>query len=128
MLYFWIALGSALGGMARFALSSLIAHHFGEAFPWGTFAVNVLGCFGIGLFATLAIDHGHVMAGPSARHFIMTGVFGGFTTFSSFSLQTFALAREGAFLRAGTNVLASVAVCLIATWLGYLAAVALESR
>lgn len=125
MLYFWIALGSALGGMGRFALSSLVAQALGESFPWGTLVVNVLGAFGIGLFATLAIESGHVLAGPTARHFMMTGIFGGFTTFSSFSLQTFALLRAGEWLRAGGNVVGSVALCMLAVWLGHLAAVAL---
>jgi CrcB protein len=125
-LYFWVFLGSGLGGLARFALSGLVAHRFGETFPWGTLLVNVLGSFVIGFFATLTEPSGRLFAGATARHFVMAGLLGGFTTYSSFSLQTLALAREGEWLRAGANAGGTFVLCFAAVWLGHLAAAALN--
>lgn len=116
--YLWIALGSALGGAARYGLSGLVATRVGESFPWGTLTVNVAGSFLIGLIAALGRPEGRLFLGPGLRQFLMLGVLGGFTTFSSFSVQTLALARDGDWLHAGGNVLASVAACLVAVWLG----------
>jgi CrcB protein len=124
-LYFLVALGSGLGGLARFALSGYAAQHWGETFPWGTLLVNVTGSFLIGFFATLTEPGGRVFVSGSGRQFVMSGVLGGYTTFSSFSLQTLSLAREGEWLHAGTNALASFTACLIAVWLGHVLAVAL---
>lgn len=121
-LYIWVTIGSGLGGLARFALSGWIAHRFGETFPWGTLLVNVIGCFIIGFFSTLTDPEGRFLVGSSARHFVMTGILGGFTTFSSFSLQTLKLAQEGDWLRAAGNVSASLVLCLVAVWLGHLSA------
>lgn len=126
-LYLWIAAGGALGSVARFALSGLVAQHYGETFPWGTLLVNVLGCFVIGFFATLTAPDGRLLVGASGRHFFMTGVLGGFTTFSSFSLQTLNLVRDGDWARAAANIGGSVVLCLLAVWLGYLAAAAFNS-
>jgi len=125
-LYFLIALGGALGSVARFALNGAISTHFGETFPWGTLLVNVTGSFVIGFFATLTGPEGRVFASGNTRAFFMTGVCGGYTTFSSFSLQTLALAREGEWLRAGGNTVGSVVACLVAVWLGHLCASALN--
>lgn len=127
LLYLWIAVGSALGGVARFALSGLIAHRFGESFPWGTLLVNVLGSFLIGFFATLTEPGGRLFVPSTGRHFFMTGVLGGFTTFSSFSLQTLNLARDGELLAAGANAAGSLFLCLLAVWLGHVGALALRS-
>lgn len=126
-LYLWIALGGALGSVARFAASGAVAQHFGETFPWGTLIVNITGCFAIGFFATLTGPEGRFFVGGTGRQFFMTGVCGGFTTFSSFSLQTLNLARDGEWLRAGGNVAGSFVTCLIAVWLGHIAAVALNA-
>jgi len=126
-LYLWIFLGSGLGGLARFALSGLVAHRYGETFPWGTLVVNVLGSLIIGFFATLTAPDGRLFVGASARQFVMTGLLGGFTTFSSFSLQTLALARDGEWLRAGANGGGALVLCLVAVWLGHIAAVGLQS-
>ncbi|MCH5367596.1 CrcB family protein, partial [Escherichia fergusonii] len=81
--YFWVALGSAIGGMFRFGISSLISRAAGEALPWGTILVNVLGSFVIGAFAGLTAVDGRLPASPEFRTFIMVGLCGGFTTFSS---------------------------------------------
>jgi len=126
-LYLWITLGSGLGGLARFALSGLVAQHFGETFPWGTLVVNVSGSFVIGLFSTLTDPDGRIFVGSTTRQFVTTGVLGGFTTFSSFSLQTLALAREGEWVRAGSNAIGSVMLCLFAVWIGHLTALAVSS-
>jgi CrcB protein len=126
-LYYWIAFGSAIGGVSRFALSGFVAHRFGETFPWGTLVVNITGSFVIGFFATLTEPEGHFPVGATGRQFFMTGALGGFTTFSSFSLQTLTLARDGEWLRAGGNAVGSFVLCLLAVWLGYIAAMALNS-
>src|SRR4051812_23245169 len=120
-IYLWIFFGSGLGGLARFALSGLVAHRFGETFPWGTFVVNVSGSFVIGFIATLTDPDGRFLVGPTARQFVTTGILGGFTTYSSFSLQTFALAREGDWLRAGANAIGTFVLCFVAVALGHLA-------
>ena len=81
--YFWIAFGGGLGGMARYGSSGLVARFIGETFPWGTFFVNVVGSFIIGFFATLTGPEGRYFLSSMARQFVMTGVCGGYATFSS---------------------------------------------
>jgi CrcB protein len=127
MSYFWIFLGGGLGSIARFAGSGYVARHFGETFPWGTLLVNVSGSFIIGCFATLTDTDGRWLVAPSARQFVMIGVCGGYTTFSSFSLQTLNLARDGEWFRAGANATLSFVLCMIAVWLGYVLAASLNS-
>jgi fluoride exporter len=122
--YLWIAIGGALGSMARYGCSQLVAGWVGESFPWGTLVINVLGSFVIGAFATLTGPDGRVMAPPDMRQFVIVGVCGGYTTFSSFSLQTLNLVRQGQVVGAGLNIAGSVGLCLIAVWLGYIAATA----
>jgi len=124
--YLWVTIGSAIGGALRFACSGLIAGRIGEVFPWGTLTVNVVGSFIIGFFDTLTGPDGRFLAGTTARQFVMIGVLGGFTTFSSFSLQTLNLARDGDWARVAANVIASVALCLVGVWLGHIAAAALN--
>jgi fluoride exporter len=126
-IYLWIAVGSALGGVARFALSGFVANQFGATFPWGTFIVNVTGSFVIGFVNTLTGPEGRVFASGTTRQFVMAGLCGGYTTFSSFSLQTLALAHDDEWLRAGGNVVLSVVSCLVAVWLGHLAALFLNN-
>ena len=122
VLYLLIALGGALGSVARFYLGGVVSNHFGETFPWGTFVVNVTGSFIIGFFVTLTGPEGRVLVSSNTRLFFTIGVCGGYTTFSSFSVQTLNLAREGEWFRAGANTLGTVALCLVAVWLGHLAA------
>jgi CrcB protein len=125
--YLWIALGGALGSVARYGGSSLIATLFGQTFPLGTLVINITGSFVIGLFATLAGPDGRVMVSGDVRQFVTIGLCGGYTTFSSFSYQTLTLAQDGQYMRAGLNVVASVVLCLVAVWLGFVAAQALNA-
>ena len=115
--YVWIAVGSALGGMARYWLAGFVAILFGVQFPWGTILINIIGSFVIGFFATLTAHRWPVPF--ELRAFVMVGLCGGFTTFSAFSLQTLELARFGRWLEAGGNVLLSVVLCLLAVWFGH---------
>jgi CrcB protein len=127
MSYLWVALGGALGSVARFGCSGFVATHIGETFPWGTLLVNASGSLIIGFFATLTGPDGRWLASSGTREFVMIGLCGGYTTFSSFSLQTLSLVQEGQWFRAGANVLASVAVCLVAVWLGHILALSLNA-
>ncbi len=124
--YFWIGLGSALGGMARYWCSGIIARTFGETFPWGTIIVNASGSLIIGFLATLMSPDGRLLVPPDARAFLTIGLCGGYTTFSSFSLQTLHLVRDGEWLWATANVLFSLTLCLAAVWLGHIGAAALS--
>jgi fluoride exporter len=118
----WVAVGSALGGVARYWCSGIIANLVGETFPWGTLIVNVVGSFLIGLIATVSGTDGRFIISAEARQFLMVGILGGFTTFSSFSLQTLTLARDGQWLLVGANVVGSVVLCLIMVWAGHMLA------
>jgi CrcB protein len=122
--YLWVGIGGALGSIARFWLSGLIAEHCPK-FPLNTLVINITGSFLIGIFAAMGLPEGRVYLGPNARLFLIYGICGGYTTFSSFSLQTMSLAQEGEWLYAGLNILLSVALCLLAVWLGYISAQAL---
>ncbi|MCI0746721.1 MAG: fluoride efflux transporter CrcB [Verrucomicrobia subdivision 3 bacterium] len=122
MSYLWVAIGGAVGSVARFWLSGLVADRIGQAFPWGTLVVNVSGSFAIGLFATLTGPDGRWLVAPSLRTFFMIGICGGYTTFSSFSLQTLELIRDREWFYAGLNIVLSSALCLISVWLGHLLA------
>ena len=115
----YIALGGALGTLLRYWCSGLVAAAIGETFPWGTMTVNVVGSTLIGLFAAIVGPDGRLLLGPDLRQSVMVGVFGGFTTFSSFSLQTLALIQDDEWLFAAANVLLSVSLCLGGVWLGW---------
>jgi CrcB protein len=121
MVYVWVALGGALGSVARYACSGLAVRWLGAGFPWGTLFVNVTGSFLIGVLAAFVIADGRPALGPDGRAFFIVGILGGFTTFSSFSLETLNLARDGAVGAAAANVLLSLVSCLLAVWLGYAA-------
>jgi CrcB protein len=121
----YVVLGSALGGTARYFVSGLVARHFGETFPWGTMTVNVSGAFVIGILGELAGRGAGIFSHPEPWLFAVTGFLGCYTTVSSFSLQTLALARDGETVRAAGNVVASVVLCLAAVALGFAASAAL---
>lgn len=121
-----VALGSALGGVARFGLAAFVAELLGPQFPWGTILINIIGSFVIGFFATFTGPGGRAVASFSLRAFVMVGICGGFTTFSSFSLQTLDLMRESRILQAGGNIALSLVACLFAVWAGHALASALN--
>ena len=123
----WVALGAAIGGVARYWCSGLIARHFGETFPWGTIFVNVTGSMIIGAFAALTGPDGRLLIDTTVRQFVMLGLLGAFTTFSSFSLQTLTLVQDGEWGLAAGNIILSVTLCLLAVWLGYAAGQAINS-
>ena len=127
MTYLWIAIGGAIGGVARYWCDGLVSERLGAAFPWGTILVNVAGSFVIGVAAPLVSSFDRPWFSESeARAFLIVGLCGGYTTFSAFSIQSFVLLREGAWAHALGNVALSVASCLAAVWLGYLAGAGLD--
>lgn len=130
--YFWVGLGGALGSMARFGVAALavrwLGERLGETLPWGTLLVNLTGSFAIGMFSGFSgPEHGWISQ-PSGRHFLLVGVCGGYTTFSSFSVQTLRLLQHRHWGLAGVNVAGSVLACLVAVWAGHWLAVALAGR
>lgn len=119
--------GGALGSALRFALSRLIDGAAQSVFPWGTLTVNIIGCFVIGLFATL-VGADNRLVSSTTYIFVTIGILGGFTTFSSFSLQTIKLLADGELLWASGNVLMSVTFCLIGTACGVFLANAINLK
>jgi len=124
--YVLIAIGSALGGMGRYFVSGVVTTLTGGTFPYGTMLVNISGCLVIGFFATLTGPDGRWLVGTPARQFVMIGLCGGYTTFSSFSLETLYLARAGEWMSATANAAGSVVLCMLSVWIGYIAATALN--
>jgi fluoride exporter len=117
--YAWVALGGAIGSVARLWLTLAMAALTGPRYPWGTLLINVVGSFVIGWFGALAGPQGRFAAiSPDIRLFVTVGICGGFTTFSSFSLQTFELLRTGEAPAAILYAAASVVLCLTAAWAG----------
>ena len=114
-----VVLGSVLGGTARYFISGLVARRVGETFPWGTLLVNVSGAFLIGIFAALARDSASLFASSNPWLFAVTGFLGCYTTVSSFSLQTLALARDRESGRAAGYVAMSVALSIGAVAAGF---------
>jgi fluoride exporter len=123
--YLFVMLGGALGTGARFWMSGFVAERAGEFFPVGTLAVNVSGSFIVGFFAGFTDPEGLILVSPRVREFFMIGLCGGYTTFSSFSLQTLDLARDGDWFKALLNIVLSIGCCLAAVWLGRIFALAL---
>jgi len=121
-LYLAVALGSALGAVARYLCSAALIALMGEGFPWGTLAVNVLGSFLIGFYATLVAAAGGGRANPVRTQFVIAGFCGGFTTFSIFSLETLLLLERQDFQLAALNVSLSIVLWLLAVWAGVWAA------
>jgi fluoride exporter len=117
--YILVALGSAVGGVTRYWASDVVANRIGQIFPWNTLFVNVTGSFVIGFLAGLTVPEGRWFLSASARNLLMIGFCGGYTTFSSFSLQTLNLLKEKEWLYAGGNAVLSVVLCLVSVWLGH---------
>jgi CrcB protein len=114
-----VAVGGALGSIARFWMTTFIAGLTGPKFPWGTLLINILGSLLIGLVAGFTIQHARGAAmNTDLRIFLMTGICGGFTTFSAFSLQTAGLLQAGAYLPALGYAVGSVVLCVVATFAG----------
>jgi CrcB protein len=111
-----VFIGGGLGAAARYLLQGAVYRFTGSAFPYGTIVVNVLGCFLIGLLMSSLEER--FLAAPPLRIFLTIGILGGFTTFSSFSYETMVLLREGDLMAGGLNIIASMVLCLGATWLG----------
>jgi len=119
--YLMAALGGAIGSVGRVMMSSFVARWTGEDFPFGTIAVNVTGALLMGMLAGFGeTDPGKLVFTQPARSFLMIGVLGGYTTFSSFSLQTFLLIEQGNLLGAALNVILSVVLCVIGIWAGFM--------
>jgi CrcB protein len=121
-----VILGGAIGTFARYAVS-VLALPISRELPWGTIIINVTGSFVIGFFGTLTLASGRYPVSENLRVFVMIGLCGGYTTFSSFSLQTLDLLRAGALVRAAVNVGASVILCVAAVALGHLIAAQLNA-
>jgi CrcB protein len=120
--YLWVAIGGALGSMARYALGNLILEKSRSVFPWNTLVINITGSFIIGILGALTAAEGKMTSQSRlvVTQLLITGVCGGYTTFSSFSLQTLNLIRDGEWFYAAGNILLSVILCMIAVWIGYL--------
>lgn len=114
-----VALGGAVGAAARYLLGGAVHRLIPGFFPYGTFVVNVVGCLAFGLLAGLA--ESRFVIGPAARAFVLIGVLGGFTTFSSFIFESFELLRGGQILPAAANVAGQVIIGFVALWAGYAA-------
>jgi fluoride exporter len=125
--YLWVAVGGAIGTLGRYWLTGVVSRLIGETFPWGTIVINVTGSFIIGFFATLTGPDGRIFAPTDVRQFVMIGICGGYTTFSSFSLQTLNLMNDGEWLYAGANIVLSVVACIIAVWVGHVLALSLNT-
>lgn len=119
LLYLVVAIGTALGGVSRAIVSLAAIDIAGSGFPWGTLVANVVGSFVIGWFATLTAPGGRLFLSARTRQFVMTGICGGFTTFSVFSLETFRLAAAGDHPAAAINIGVSVTAWLAAVWAGH---------
>jgi CrcB protein len=114
-----VAVGGAIGSVGRFWLAGFMAALTGPRFPWGTLLINILGSFIIGLVAGLTVAPPRIGMPPEVRIFLMTGICGGFTTFSAFSLQTLELMQSGEFVLALGYSVGSVVLCVIGTWCGW---------
>ena len=116
MIWWYVALGSAAGGAARFGLSTLVQQQFGPTFPVGTLVVNVSGSLLLGFLWRYAL--GTDATSPEVRALLTTGFCGGYTTFSTFTYETMVLFEDGQSVRAGVYVISSVLLSLAAVWLG----------
>lgn len=128
MNYAWVAVGAALGGVLRYWCYGAAARLGAETFPWGTLFVNVVGSAFIGFFATFTDAGGRLLVSPQVRMFVMTGICGGYTTFSTFSLETLNLIQDRQWGYASLNIAASLILCLGGVWLGHTIATGMNQR
>ncbi len=112
-----IFLGAGIGGVARYWLSNGVYFFLGRNFPYGTLIVNISGCFLMGLLFIILQERFNGIA-PQLRSFLLIGTLGGYTTFSSFSMETLNLFENGDWLSAALNILLTVILCMVATWFG----------
>lgn len=126
--YIAVMAGGAAGVGCRMFISNWSADNLGQVFPWGTLLVNVSGCLIIGIFTGLTGPDGLVPATPIIRQVVAIGVLGGFTTYSSFSLQTINLLTEGKVLYGLSNIFLTLLLCLAGTWIGLVFAGALQPK
>ncbi len=118
--YVAVAVGGAIGSVARFWMTGAMTAATGSRFPWGTLLINIIGSFVIGVVAGFTLTPVRMGVHPDIRIFLMTGICGGFTTFSAFSLQTIEMIQTGDIVPAIGYILGSVAFCLLAVWGGWL--------
>jgi len=114
-----IFIGAGVGGVLRYFISNGVYHLLGKQFPYGTLAVNATGSFLMGLLFVLILERFDGL-GQAWRSLVLIGLLGGYTTFSSFSIETLNLFENGAWLSAGMNILANVSLCILLTWDGVL--------
>jgi CrcB protein len=119
--YLWVAIGGAIGSMARYGIGNLILEKTGSIFPWHTLFINVTGSCVIGILSAVTMSEGRMTPQSQmlATQLLMTGLCGGYTTFSSFSLGTLTLLQDGQWFYAAGNILLSVILCMVAVWIGY---------
>jgi len=122
-----VFVGGGLGALCRWWVSGWVAARVGETFPWGTMVVNVTGSLFVGFLAGLVSPDGRWWAPPEVRAFLILGFCGGYTTFSSFSLQTLTLLQDGQWWGAAGNVVLSVGLCLVGVWIGHALGVWLQT-
>ena len=129
MAYLWVALGGSIGSVSRYWVDGLVQARMGNSFPWGVLLINITGSFLIGFIGAMANPDGRMdpRTRMFATQFLMIGVCGGYTTFSSFSWRTLQFIQDRQWLQAGGNILLSVVLCLIGVWLGYLLGTLLSS-
>jgi fluoride exporter len=119
----FIAVAGLVGTLSRYWLSGVVARQYGETFPWGTMAVNLVGCFLAGV--VFYVTEERFLLSPTLRAALLIGFLGGFTTFSSYGLQTFTLLRDSQFGLATLNIAASNVLGLLMVWTGYVVSKAL---
>lgn len=118
----YVAFGGAIGTLARFWIAQLFTDLLGPDFPWGTVFINITGCFVIGAFGFLTGPDDRFPVSHTIRQMVIVGFCGGYTTFSSFSLQTLNMLQKGAWGQALFHIMLSVVMCMLAVWAGYLMA------
>ena len=123
-----VACGAATGGVLRYGVALWFGGRAPGAFPWGTLFINITGSAFIGFFSTLSGAEGRLLVSPQTKLLVMTGICGGYTTFSTFSLETLRLMQDRQYGAAALNAVGSVLLCLLGVWLGHTLAATLNPR